>query len=734
MSDVLIFLLVGVGSGGLIAGAGLGVVVSYRGSGVINLAVGAVAMMCGYCFYSLRSGFFGPQLSTGPALLVTYGFSIGVAAAFELLVIVPLRRATPLAKLVASLGFLVSSMAAVQIVFGPGAFPEPSLFSNRLVHFLGYPLVVNHFIITGIVAAIGAVLIALYRLTRFGLGTRAASENELHATLVGLSPRRISFANTVLMSITMCTVGLLAASIQVLDPTDLPLLVVSGLAAALFGRLSSIALTVVTGIGIGMLASLLIYVSTLSWFPSTGGQGQPMPGIQELLTFAFLVVAVVLRGGRIPSRGEVLERRLPQAPRARHPLRSALLYGGATAVCLYVFPAAYRQSLIQSLIDVVLLCSFVLITGYVGQVSVVQLALGGIAGYAMAEFTLHFGFGFLLAAVLGVIAAGVIGFLLAIPALRVRGVSLVIVTLAAAVAIQNFVFSNPEIFAAGSSIGQLRIFGVNLGPDSSLGGLDGALPSPTFGWVVLVLLVLIAVFICNVRKSRLGQELLAVRANERAAAAIGINVRNVKLVGFTLSAMIAGVGGVLVALSSGALMPGNYDTITSLSLIAFAYIGGITTIQGAVIAGLLFTGNLVTLCLQNWWGIPSTYTTLVAGLLLIAVLVWVPDGVGGEVFYGRTRTLLLARVRQGRRTRPSEHGRLRALGLGDPDQRGGGDAKPAVRGDQRGVERGGEGDIQGVTDGDPVCEPPGRREQRAEWPAPGSERPQRFDARGFVGE
>lgn len=655
MSNVLIFLLLGTGSGGLIAGAGLGVVLSYRGAGLINLAVGAIAMLCGYCFYALRSGFFGPQLSSAPAIVVTYAFSIAVAAIFELLVVVPLRDATPLAKLVASLGFLVSSMAAVLIVFGPGAFPQPSLFSNRIVRLFGYPLIVNRFVIGGIVAAIAVALAVTYRFTRFGLNTRAASENELHATLAGLSPRRISFVNTLGMSVTMCTVGLLAASIQVLDPTDLPLLVVSGLAAALFGRLSSIPVTAAAGIVIGMVTSLLVYVSTLGWFPSTGaGPGQPLPGIQELLTFVFLVVAVVLRAGRIPSRGEVLERRLPQAPPARHPLRAALLYGGAAAVCLYVFPSAYRQSLIQSLVDIVLLLSFVLITGYVGQVSVVQLALGGVAGYAMAELTLHAGLGFLPAGVGGVIAAGVVGFLLAIPALRVRGVSLVIVTLAAAVALQNFVLSNPDVYAAGSSIGELHVFGVDLGPDSSLGGLGGALPSPTFGWLVLVVLVVVALFICNVRKSRLGQELLAVRANERAAAAIGINVRNVKLVGFTLSAMIAGVGGVLVALSTGALMPGNYDTITALSLIAFGYIGGITTVQGAVIAGLLFTGNLVTLCLKNWFGIPTTYTTLVAGLVLIAVLVWLPDGIGGEVFYGRTRAVLQARTRRllGRGTPP----------------------------------------------------------------------------------
>jgi branched-chain amino acid transport system permease protein len=646
VAHVIVFLLLGVGSGALIAGTGLGVVLSYRGAGVINLAAGAIAMMCGYCYTTLKTGFFGPTLPTAWAVVVTIGFAVAVAVAFELLVVIPLRDATPLAKLVASLGFLISAMAAVSIVVSPGPVQQPSLFTDNLFQLWGLSLLWNRFEIAGVIGVLAIVLIFLYRFTRFGLATRAASEHELHATLVGLSPRWLSLANTALMAIVMATVGLMAGTIQVLDPTDLSLLIVSGLAAALFGRLSSLTVTLIAGLLIGMVTSLLVWCSTLSWFPSESAIHAPLPGIQELLTFLILVLAVSLRGGRIPSRGEVLERRLPSAPLARHPARSALIYGGAAAVALWAFPAAYRQSFISSLIDVVLLFSIVLITGFVGQVSVAQLALGGIAGYGMASATMRWGFGIPLAPILGVLAATVVGFLLAIPALRVRGVSLVIVTLAAAVAIEDFVLSNPQIAAAGYAIPSLRLFGLQLGPEASVGGLDGDLPSPVFGWVVLAVVIACALLVCNLRRSHLGRELLAVRANERAASAIGINVRNVKLVGFTLSSTIAGIGGVLIAFSSGSILPTSYDTVTSLSLIAFAYIGGITTVQGAVIAGMLFTGNLVTICLQTWWGISPSYTTLVAGLLLIAVLVWIPDGLGGALFYGDKREKAIAWVRR----------------------------------------------------------------------------------------
>jgi len=111
--NLLIFFLLGVGDGALISGVGLGVVLSYRGSGLINLSVGAIAMMSGYCFWSLKSGFFGPVLGTAAALVVTYVFAALLAVVFELLVVVPLREASPLAKLVASLGFLIAAMASV---------------------------------------------------------------------------------------------------------------------------------------------------------------------------------------------------------------------------------------------------------------------------------------------------------------------------------------------------------------------------------------------------------------------------------------------------------------------------------------------------------------------------------------------------------------------------------------------------------------------------------------------
>jgi branched-chain amino acid transport system permease protein len=635
VDQVLVFLLLGIGSGALISGAGIGVVLSYRGSGLINLSVGAFSMLGGYCFYSLRSGFFGPKLATVPAVVATLVFAVAVGIIFEAMVIYPVRNATPLAKLVASLGFLIAAMAGVTIVFGSGPLPQPSIVPDHLFHLFGQPLLLNRFLIAAVILVVALVIVCLYRFTRFGLGTRAASENELHAALVGLSPRWLSLSNTVLMSVTMAVLGLLAASIQVLDTTDLPLLVVPGLAAALFGRLSSLVTTFVAGTIIGALQSILLYAQTLSWFPNQGF-GNPLPGVSELLTFVILVIAVVVRGGTIPSRGEVIERRLPAAPRPRAPLRNAAIYGTLGVIGLVVFPGLFKISLITSMIWGTLLCSIVLITGYLGQVSAVQLALGGVAGFATGELTKYWHIAFPFAPILGVIVAAAFGFLLGIPALRVRGVSLVIVTLAAAVALSDFVFSNNSIAGGGGFVTVPKWFGFVVEP-AAFAPFSGQVPSTGFALLVLGVLIAVALFVANVRTSHLGQEMLAVRANERAAAAVGINVRNVKLIGFTLAAAIAGVAGVFLSYGYGVVGLGQTDTVTMLTLIAFAYIGGITTIPGAILGGLLLTGNLVTVCLQQWFGVQPTWISLAAGLGLIAVLVWLPEGIGGAATSGRLR-------------------------------------------------------------------------------------------------
>ena len=642
MEQILLFILLGLGSGALIAGIALGVVLSYRGSGVINLSTGAMAMLGGYAFWALNAGKIA-SLPTAAALPLALVFVAACGALTEFVVYRPLRNSAPLAKLVASLGVLLIAQASVLLAFGITPQPAPGILPNNVVHIFGAVVPIDRFILTGIVIVAAAALAAAYKWTKFGLATRAAAENEAAAMLSGLSPNLISLTNTLLASLVAGGLGILAASITSLDPETLPLLIIPALAAALIAQFTSFGVACAAAIGIGILDSLVQYASAQTWFPQSGGVA--LPGVTDLLAFAIIVAVLFWRGSRIPGRGELVERRLPDAPRPAHLWRTALICALVGAVLLVIFPYDFREALINTLIGAVMALSLVVITGFVGQISIIQLALAGAAGFTISHMAVNFGITFPVAALAGIAVAAVIGIVTAISAVRVRGVSLSVVTLAGAVAIENFGFVNTTWGGglSGSPVPEMKWFGADIGPQASFRGVDGNLPSPVFGWVALICCVLLCVAVGFIRRGTLGQRMLAVRSNERAAAAAAINPRTVKLYAFTIAAVIAGVAGVLYAYNFGSVSADRFGAVTALSLIAFAYAGGITLISGAVFAGLLSAQALIPYALDKWFGLNGNWFLLVGGILLIFTLLQNPEGVAGDI-YRRTHKRAVIRA------------------------------------------------------------------------------------------
>ena len=631
MQQILLFILLGLGSGALIAGIALAVVLTYRGSGIINLSTGAIAMLGGYAFWALNAGKLA-TLPTAVALPLSLLFVLAVGAITEFAVYRPLRNSSPLAKLVSSLGVLLIAQSAMILAFGVTPQPEPGILPAGVVHIFGAVVPVNRFILTGLVIVAAAGLAALYKWTRFGLATRAVAENEAAAMLSGLSPNIISLTNTLLASLLAGALGILAASITQLDPSTLPLQIIPALAAALIASFTSFGIAAAASFGIAIMYSLLQYASAQSWFPQSGGVS--LPGVTDLLAFLIIVVVLFWRGSRIPGRGEIVERSLPEAPRPQHLVRAGLICALVGAVLLTVFPFDFREALINTLIGALMALSLVVVVGFVGQISVIQLALAGAAGFTISHMAVNFGITFPVAALAGIAVAVVIGLVTAVSAVRVRGVSLSVVTLAGAVAIENFGFVNSTWGGglAGSPVPEPKWFGLDLGPNGPFRGIDGNQPSPVFGWVALICCVLAMVAVGYIRRGTLGQRMLAVRSNERAAAAAAINPRTVKLYAFGIAAFIAGLGGVLYAYNFGSVSADRFDAVTALSLIAFAYAGGITLISGAVFAGLLSAQALIPYALDKWFGLNGNWFLLVGGFLLIFTLQQNPAGVAGDIY------------------------------------------------------------------------------------------------------
>jgi branched-chain amino acid transport system permease protein len=633
MQDVILYGALGLGAGALIASIALGVVLIYRGSGVINVATGAIAMVAAYIFWAFRTGYFGFHLSTTPAFVLTLACMAVFGVLVEVTIFRPLRNTAPLAKLAASLGLLLVLESGMIVIFGNSLKSAPSVLPSDTVTVFSRVVPEDRFLLAGIVVVVAAVLAALYRWTPFGLSTRASSENEVSAMLAGLSPSRLAIMNTCLASVVAGGLGVLVAPLIALDAQTLAFQVVPALAAALLAGFTSFFIACFAGLAIGIFQSLLIYWGTQSWFPTDSG-GAPLRGLSELFVFLVIVLALFLRGASLPGRGEVVEKRLPAVPRPERLLRPATISAVVGVVALIVFPYDFRQALINSLLGIVICLSLVVIIGFVGQISVVQLALAGVAGFTMSHLTTDAGgiwAKFPISLLIGASVATIVGLLVAVSALRVRGVSLAIVTLSAAVALEQFGFLNARWGGGdqGSPVKQPAIGGLDLSPGGPFRGVDDKIPSPTFGLLVLAATILLGLLVANTRRSSLGQRMLAVRSNERAAAAAGINVRNVKLAGFAIAAFVAGMAGALYAYNFGSVSYSRFGAVAALGLIAFGYFGGITMVSGAVVAGIGATEGLFPHAFDRFFGLSGNWALLVGGFALIITLIVNPEGIAG---------------------------------------------------------------------------------------------------------
>ena len=169
----------------------------------------------------------------------------------------------------------------------------------------------------------------------------------------------------------------------------------------------------------------------------------------------------------------------------------------------------------------------------------------------------------------------------------------------------NLLFKNlARRWPAGAQVPPPRFLGIKFGPNDAAPFGDGKLPSPQFGIFCLAVVIALAVVVCNLRRSATGRQLLAVRTNERAAAAGGISVAGAKLLAFALASFIAGIGGALSAYRFGSVSAASFGSFASIGFLAFAYLGGISSVTGAVIGGTLGQRSALT-ALRGWCGSSS---------------------------------------------------------------------------------------------------------------------------------
>lgn len=643
-------MLGGVGTGAVYAGIGLGLVLAFQGSGVINFSHGAVMMYVTYLFDELRdTGDYVLPFSLGgwdrfnvlgtpaedgangfwPAFLVAMVAAALLGLIIHLLVFRPLRHAPLLAKVVATVGIFVVLSNVVLLRFGTQIETVRGILPAETVTFAGITLGKDRLWLAGVVVLTAFALAAIYKLTRFGLATQAASEEEKGAIMLGYSPDLLAAGNWMLASMVAAAAGILFAPLTSgVNSTTYTLLVVPALACALVGGLRSFLITCAAGLFLGMLDTTIQKYQIESWWPDWAAD----QGFRQAVPFLVIVGVLFLRGHSLPSRGTLSEGRQTFAPNPRNVMPTTVILFVAALVMIFTFDRALRLSLYQSMIAIIIALSIVIVTGFLGQVSLAQAAFAGIAGFMVVKLTnnsIPFPLSPLLA---GLVAAG-LGLVVGIPALRIRGIQLAVVTMAMGVAVDAFVFRNRSFIG---ELGILKFNGTDSDPSIFGGNLDPNIPPefarPQFGVVLLIFATLCALLTVNLRRSSTGRRFLAVRVNERAAAAARVDVAQTKLIGFCLSAFIAGLGGSMIAYLNGQLSPDSFGVLVSLTLLAFAYLGGIGLVSGALVAGALASGGLLAGVMEkliSWDGI-DTYFQLIGGIGLILTAILNPDGIAGK--------------------------------------------------------------------------------------------------------
>ncbi|TNM37360.1 ATP-binding cassette domain-containing protein [Nocardioides albidus] len=619
MTELLRYALLGLGTGGIYALLGLGLVVIYRGSGVINFAHAGFALVGAYLTYELQTVHgLGLGLSLGTAVLATA--LLGVLT--HHLVLRPLRSASPLARVIATLGILTILTEAIQLKYGAQQLRTESPLPNEAVTVTGDVVVGQYaFWLVGIAAVVTLALTLAGTRTKVGYAISAAAENSRGAAALGWAP-------DLLASITWAIGGGLAAlagglfpstTFGFISPVPFGVLIIGALATALLGGFRSYPLALLGGLALGAAQS-----ATRHWTDQTG--------VSDAVPFLAIIVVLVLRGRGLPLRGTITDR-LPRVGTGRvRPGLVVVLAGGALLwIGLGASVDWYAPTIISTTFALVGL-SVVLLTGYAGQLSIAQFALAGIGAFAAGRLAVFHGWPFELALVAGVVVAMLVGLLFGLPALRTRGVNLAVVTFGLGFAVHQIVFSNSD-YTANVTPREVRLLGIDIEP------IDHA---RNYALVCLVALVLVSLLVANVRRGRSGRRLLAVRTNERAAAAIGVNVFEAKLYAFTLSAGIAGLGGVLLGFSYATILyPQLFQPGASITVLVSTVIGSTGYLAGPFIGAISAPGGLITLLGGNGPATASaalqdgttwqSFLPLASGLVLILTLIASQHGVAESI-------------------------------------------------------------------------------------------------------
>jgi sulfate-transporting ATPase len=603
VGEVFRFALLGLGAGALYALSALGLVIIFRSSGVVNFAQGAMGMAGAYLFWELRDK---RGMALVPAMALGILFSALIGLATHVVVMRQLRNASNLTRVIATLAIVGIFQAIAIDRYGVVPLISRTFLPAGTFDIFGQAIGRDRVWIFILVLALSAVLWVIYRFTRFGLSTTAVAEDRLTAQTLAISPDMVAGINWAIGAALAGLAAELLAPITTINVTNVTVSILPVLAAAVIGGFASFPLTLLGGLFIGITESLVTrYVTGQGWITAV----------------PFLLVAAVLvfKGRSVPSKSEVFER-LPSLGNGRIHWRAIIIGVIVVELAVWiVFPTDWITALNYQIAVAVIFLSLVVVAGYAGQLSLMQFAFAGIGALVAGRLIAGQGWPFLPALIAAMLVTVPVAVVVGLCGVRTRGVYLAIVSLGFAVSVEAVLFNNQNYTGGliGTHITPTTIFGFQFDPTG-----DPA------SYTILLLFVLVAVclVVANLRRGRTGRRLIAVRSNERAAAALGVSVVGAKLYAFVLSGMIAALGGVMFAFRNPTVNYSEFGVLQSIIAVQGTVIGGIGWIAGPLLGSGFEPGTLGTQVFAFLGDSAASALLLVAGFGLLFVLVRAPNG------------------------------------------------------------------------------------------------------------
>ena len=629
-------ILAGAVFGGINSLVAISIVLVYKANRVINFAAaefGAVAAVIAIELHIREHLNYFLSVAAGLAL------SAALGAITEMAILRRFAKAPRLIVAVATIG-LAQLLNGLSVIIptewsrygNSGTFTTP--FN---VHFMLRPVLFNGNYIAAmvVVPVVLAALAWFLRGTSYGTAIRAAADNSDRAKLMGVPVARLSTIVWTLTGVFSALAVLLRVPILGFESfasvsgggTDLLL---QTLAAAVIASMTSIPVALVAAVGLGIAEQLGAWTFQNSTYV-------------DAMLLGLILVTLLLRRERLTRASETGIGNW-QAIRPVRPIPSELaslwevricrsgvrlgLLAFALALPLWISPARSQLASLV-LIYAIVAVSLVVLTGWAGHISLGQVALMGFGGAVTGNLFANHGWDLFFSLAAGCVVSGCLALLIGIPALRISGPYLAVVTLAFAVTSANY-FLVPRYFRwldPTSPIQRAPLFGrIAISSDRQM------------YYVCLVALVLVLVAVRTLRSSHAGRAIIAGKENRLATQSIGLSTTRLNLVAFAVSGMIAGLAGGLFVIQQQAFNFSAFDAYSGLLFFTMVVIGGLGSIPGAVLGAVYVYGSIYLL--------KPGFQFLATGAGLLVLLMFLPGGLGELVFRARDRLLRLVADRR----------------------------------------------------------------------------------------